>query len=60
MGGGKNMVRYRLLDGLTKEQRLRKNKIRGRINKRQSTGVDREMGYEGRDEILCKSVVWNL
>jgi len=30
------MVIYRLSDGLTKEQRLRKNKIRGRINERQS------------------------
>ena len=37
--------KYRLADGLTKKQRLRKNKIRGRTHERQSAQVDREMGY---------------
>lgn len=44
--GGKGMnKKYRLADGLTKKQRLRKSKGRGRLNERQYAQVDMEMGY---------------
>jgi hypothetical protein len=43
------MTRYKLSDGLTPEERLRKNKYRGRTHERQSAQVYREMGYEVTD-----------
>jgi len=39
------MKKYKLTDGLKKEERLKRNKNRGRIHERQSAQVDREMGY---------------
>ena len=39
------MKKYKLSDGLGKEERLRRSKRRGRIHERQSAQVDWEMGY---------------
>ncbi len=43
------MKKYKLTDGLTKEERLRRSKQRGRTHERQSAQVDREMGYKIED-----------
>ena len=37
--------KYKLTDGLKKDERLRRNKARGKTWERQSAQVDREMGY---------------
>jgi hypothetical protein len=39
------MKKYKLSDGLSKKERLKKSKKRGRLHERQSAQVYREMGY---------------
>ena len=43
------MKKYKLSDGLSTKERLRKSKQRGRIHERQSAQVYREMGYIVKD-----------